>query len=235
MSDDPERIDGQEDSEKPERRRIPLILIIIILLVLCLLAGAAAAYAGGLLTPNNPTEEPNTQEPPPTEEQVDSTETFTPIPTTETETFTPTFTDTPTDTSTPTDTPTPTVSLTPTRYRGSAGVGGDGVCCPEETGSCTADCGGGDTGPCANNGGLAWQGEVCVCPGVVDVVTYCQDGSKSDQLTDRTCQPTQDSAPPPPNCAPVVCSCNWMTYIKTCTDACGNTTTTSFASTFVCP
>jgi hypothetical protein len=49
-------------------------------------------------------------------------------------------------------------------------------------------------------------------------------------VTDRSCQPPQDCAPPPPNCNPVVCTCTGYgyPYIKTCTDACGNVTTTTF-------
>jgi hypothetical protein len=42
---------------------------------------------------------------------------------------------------------------------------------------------------CANNGGVQWVGEVCVCAGVVDKVTVCNDGTKFDNVTEQTCPP----------------------------------------------
>jgi len=45
------------------------------------------------------------------------------------------------------------------------------------------------TEPCADNGGLQFQGEVCVCSGVVDQVTICNDGTKTDALTSTACSP----------------------------------------------
>jgi hypothetical protein len=42
---------------------------------------------------------------------------------------------------------------------------------------------------CANNGGLQWQGEVCVCAGFVDLVTVCNNGTKFDNVTDQPCSP----------------------------------------------
>lgn len=44
---------------------------------------------------------------------------------------------------------------------------------------------------CAQNGGIQWTGETCICPGVVDLVTICADGAKFDQVTDTACTPTQ--------------------------------------------
>ena len=44
-------------------------------------------------------------------------------------------------------------------------------------------------GLCAENGGLTYQGQVCVCAGVVDNVTVCGDGTKIDEVTDIACTP----------------------------------------------
>src|SRR5574341_222889 len=52
---------------------------------------------------------------------------------------------------------------------------------------------GGD--PCANNGGLQWSGEVCVCSGVVDQVIVCADGTKFDTLTNTSCTPDPAACP----------------------------------------
>ena len=43
--------------------------------------------------------------------------------------------------------------------------------------------------PCAENGGVGWTGEVCVCAGVIDVVTICADGTKIEVVTAQECAP----------------------------------------------
>ncbi len=179
MTRETERIDAFEDPEKPERRHIPLLLLLA-LFAICATVGVFAGFASGALGGGGPTEQP-----PQTEEPV----------------LVSTVTDEPITQPPPTAPPTEQVStgeqvvteevVTVTVPSGGGGVNtcrcGDGVCCPGE--ACEADCGGACTGPCCDNGGVQWQGEVCVCPGVVDRVTYCNDGSKTDQLTDRSCQP----------------------------------------------
>jgi hypothetical protein len=188
-----------------------------------------------VLGPEDATQDPETQEPP-AEEPLASIDpaTFTPLPTTETETFTPTFTHTPSETPTPTGTITPTYTRTPSNTPTSTAT---------HTPTYTDTPEQGTTDPCANNGGLQWQGEVCVCPGFVDIVTYCNDGSHTDQVTDRPCQPTQDCAPPPPECTPngttsCTCSVSGMTacfWTKTCRDSCGNVVSTNSGIGCGCP
>jgi hypothetical protein len=75
--------------------------------------------------------------------------------------------------------------------------------------------------PCAANGGLQWEGDVCLCNGQISHTIICNDGSKSDLLTGQTCQPQQgtcdqngnpvhpgnggdndNGAPPVPSCTP---------------------------------
>ena len=43
--------------------------------------------------------------------------------------------------------------------------------------------------PCMSNGGIQYQGTTCVCPGVVDNVIICQDGTKFDTPTTEECTP----------------------------------------------
>lgn len=50
---------------------------------------------------------------------------------------------------------------------------------------------GGQTDVCANNGGLSYAGDTCVCPGVVDHVVICGDGTKFDNVTNQSCVPTE--------------------------------------------
>lgn len=92
---------------------------------------------------------------------------------------------------------------------------GDSVCAAgrEDAASCPADCSvsapavnsspapedeeatpdstptGAATDLCAENGGVQYQGEVCVCSGYVDQVTICNDGTKFDHVTEQTCSP----------------------------------------------
>lgn len=235
MSDELDRIEGAEDNEPPERRRNFSLLLLMALFLICVTAGVGGAFASGLLGPDEPTTEPSTAEPPTTEPLTEEPQATTPSTATDTPTFTPSFT--PTDTPTPTLSPTPTKTRTPTPDRPVCTCG-DGVCCPDEAASCPADCGGGEcTGPCCDNGGLQWQGEVCVCPGLVDIVTVCMDGSKSDQITDQSCQPTQNCAPPPPQpvCTPggYVCTCITF-YTATCVDSCTGASYTN-TSAWWCP
>jgi len=44
-------------------------------------------------------------------------------------------------------------------------------------------------GPCADHGGLQWEGDICACPGVTDHVMICVDGTKTDYLTGQSCVP----------------------------------------------
>jgi hypothetical protein len=70
-----------------------------------------------------------------------------------------------------------------------------------------------DNGLCANNGGIQWQGTTCVCPGLTDNVTLCNDGTKIDQMTDQACTPDQscdDGQPDDPNNPPSDCACNYV-------------------------
>jgi len=65
---------------------------------------------------------------------------------------------------------------------------GNGVCdIGESLESCSDDCDISDL--CGENGGVQWQGDVCVCEGLVDQVTICQDGTKIDNVTDAACTP----------------------------------------------
>ncbi len=68
-----------------------------------------------------------------------------------------------------------------------------------------------DGGLCANNGGIQWQGSACVCPGVMDNVTICNDGTKIDQVTDQACTPDQAcQQPPDPANPPSACPCTYV-------------------------
>jgi hypothetical protein len=70
-----------------------------------------------------------------------------------------------------------------------------------------------DNGLCANNGGIQWQGTTCVCPGLTDNVTLCNDGTKIDQVTDQACTPEQscdDGQPTGPDNPPSDCACNYV-------------------------
>src|SRR5574341_738848 len=85
--------------------------------------------------------------------------------------------------------PTPQGTEPPASTEGeqpSGGSGGDqsggNEATEEPTGEPSADL-------CASNGGIQYQGEVCVCAGFVDKVTVCNDGSKIDQVTEQTCSP----------------------------------------------
>lgn len=44
--------------------------------------------------------------------------------------------------------------------------------------------------PCADHGGIQYQGTTCVCPGLVDSVLICFDGLKLDTPTTEQCVPT---------------------------------------------
>ena len=66
--------------------------------------------------------------------------------------------------------------------------------------------------PCAGHGGLQWTGQICACPGAIDIVTICVDGTKTDYLTGGSCVPDN-----PASCKQTdtggsgsgVCACTW--------------------------
>ncbi len=83
--------------------------------------------------------------------------------------------------------------------------------CPADLGSCSATGmgGGGENEPpptavdnvsipssddvCAGKGGLQYEGDTCVCSGNIDHVILCQDGTKIDTVTEKTCLPDQEA------------------------------------------
>lgn len=44
---------------------------------------------------------------------------------------------------------------------------------------------------CADRGGTSFYGEVCICPGIIDQVTICGDGTKFDNPTTTECVPSE--------------------------------------------
>lgn len=83
------------------------------------------------------------------------------------------------------------------------------------------------TGLCSANGGIKWQGVICLCSGLVDQVTVCMDDSKTDTLPGANCTPRPEDCfqptytPLPPSAPPVnacVCQCNPQQ--KYCYDTC---------------
>jgi hypothetical protein len=90
---------------------------------------------------------------------------------------------------------------------------------------------------CANNGGIQWQGTACVCPGVIDNVTMCADGTKIDQVTQQTCtpdaacdQPTDPQNPPAACACTFVCTQSAMVAVGQCSQGVGSTATATPAS-----
>jgi hypothetical protein len=53
---------------------------------------------------------------------------------------------------------------------------------------------GGQADICANNGGLSYAGDTCVCPGLIDHVTICGDGTKFDNVSTQSCTPNESCA-----------------------------------------
>lgn len=51
--------------------------------------------------------------------------------------------------------------------------------------------------PCANYGGLGWEGDVCVCEGITVHVTICQDNTQFEQRTEIPCTPDAVACAPP--------------------------------------
>lgn len=82
-----------------------------------------------------------------------------------------------------------------------------------------------DSGLCAQNGGIQWQGTACICPGLVDNVTVCNDGTKLDQMTEQTCtpeqacdqQPADPGSPTNPQNPPAACACSYICVDQTMT------------------
>jgi len=106
----------------------------------------------------------------------------------------------------------------------------DGSRTDTPTGKCTPDpaqCGKKDD-PCANNGGLQYTGQACTCLGQVDLVIICNDGTKTDTITNEQCSPD------PATCngsdqagggsCPCACvtSCPGISCVMVCRDCKGN-------------
>lgn len=101
----------------------------------------------------------------------------------------------------------PPDTVTPTPVPGGGQQGGEPVCDPQTTcgdgrcdpvceneENCPADCILPDD-PCAEHGGVQYEGEVCVCAGVIDIVIVCQDGTKFDNVTTVPCTPDPQACP----------------------------------------
>jgi hypothetical protein len=54
-----------------------------------------------------------------------------------------------------------------------------------------SDTGSGGIDACADHGGTSYVGDSCVCPGVIDHVIICGDGTKLDNVTNQSCTPTE--------------------------------------------
>ena len=76
------------------------------------------------------------------------------------------------------DEPTPTRSAVVGGSTGGSGTGGGG----QPTSAPSGDA-------CANNGGVQWTGDTCICPGIVDHVIVCMDGTKLDNPGSDPCDP----------------------------------------------
>lgn len=229
MSEEP----YQQDAEQRERR--PFGIILIVLALLLLLGGffvARSSLASNLASTPAPTEEPTST----------ATNTPTNIPTTEaTEEVTSQATEPPTE---PAVEPPPTEEG-PTcketgQYCSCKGVSYSVVTCSDGThtdtpiGSCTPDPGLCGTNPteepttepteAANCATYTF----CTCQGLVDVVTICADGSKTDTITSDACTPdasqcgAAQGGPDPKTCKPnidVLCSPCQGNYVV-CRDLC---------------
>jgi hypothetical protein len=160
------QIERPEKEENERRPVLGLLLMLGLLLILC----AAGAFFGPQFLSGVNAETIVTEEPPAITNTSTATSTST---STATSTDTPTSTATATHTSTPTDTPTPT--------RGAL---------PDPTTAVPVD------DPCAEHGGLQFRGDVCICPGVIDQVIICVDGTKIDTVTTIACEPDQSCSEP---------------------------------------
>jgi len=192
-----------QDAEPRERRQVLGWVFLFILLVLACVA--VAAFGGyRLINSGGPS--------------ATDTPTYTSVPVT-TE---PTETDTPTPTAPLTEATEPPTEVTSTeevtcsetgRYCTCAGVGYSVVMCPDGSrtdkpiGKCTPDpaqCGTNTNdntscAPCCDHGGVQFTGPFCTCQGQVDIVTICQDGSKSDNITTDSCTPDPAQCNPSDN------------------------------------
>jgi hypothetical protein len=90
---------------------------------------------------------------------------------------------------------------------GAAGGGSGNPPDAPSTGGEQAGSPGDATEVCANNGGVQWQGQSCVCPGLIDNITLCADGSKIDAVTQQTCTPDQSCDQPSDPGNPPACPC----------------------------
>jgi hypothetical protein len=200
-----------EKPEKEEKERRPVLGLLLMLGLLLILCAAGAFFGPQLLGGNAETVDSGLAIP--TEEPLTSTNTATNTNTSEPSDEPTTVTDTPTatatHTSTPTDTPTPTRGALP----------------DPTTAVPVAD-------PCADHGGLQYEGDTCICPGVIDHVIICVDGTKFDNVTTVSCEPDAVCTEDPgggsgdPSCKPTWkrCACDYSTAEMVCIDSCGNTT-----------
>jgi hypothetical protein len=70
--------------------------------------------------------------------------------------------------------------------------------------------------PCAQHGGLGWEGDVCVCEGIIVHVTICQDQTQMEQRTEVPCTPDPQTCNPPDEPPPDDGGGNQCQCIRTC-------------------
>lgn len=173
----------QDEPEKPQRR--PVMMVVFVVLLILLLGGVGGA-AGLIAQTDDQAELPAPADGGPPKrrplqgpvENAAAQPTGRPAEPTDEIILEATYEATVPPTRTPAPTPAPVITQTPT---------------VEPTATTIAETG----GVCQQNGGIQWQGDICTCAGVVDRVTLCADGSKSDVITDTACTPNPADCPAP--------------------------------------
>jgi len=79
--------------------------------------------------------------------------------------------------------------------------------------------------PCSEHGGLGWEGDTCVCEGIIVHVTICQDQTQTEVRTEIPCTPDPTCNPPDDGGGQCTCDlvCNQAypncAYLNSCTGA----------------